>query len=137
MGGARPPFFGPGRRMNTEGENQPADNLRPRFGGPRRRMNPEAEDDQGSTVRPLFFGPGRRPAQELNEESGTTRPERQGRRGRERTKDSQLEQPAKLQAPVIPPVPEPVKAKAKPVRSDSLLEAIIKLVNSILTFKGK
>jgi len=40
-----------------------------------------------------------------------------------------------IHAEDVPPVPAPIKAR--PVRSDSLLEAIIKLVNSILTFKGK
>lgn len=40
--------------------------------------------------------------------------------------------------PVAPPVPQvPAREANKPVRGDSMLEAIIKLVNSLLNFRGK
>ena len=71
MGGARPPFIGPGRRI---------------------RVNPQ----QAEPV---------------------------ARQGEEKSVP-------------IPPVP-PVQAKARPAREDSLLEAIIKLLSSVMSFKRK
>ncbi|HWJ02908.1 MAG TPA: hypothetical protein VNU93_04460, partial [Verrucomicrobiae bacterium] len=49
--------------------------------------------------------------------------------------DKKQQVPLNQPIPVVPPVPVP--EKAKPLRNDSLLEAIIKLVGSIMNFKGK
>jgi len=90
--------------------------------------------------RPPFFGPRRQPLGEETEKTvQDAAPAEQyvmfRRRRQQFNGETETTNQVPAEAPLVPPVPEP--APAKPVRQPSLLEAIIKLVNSILTFKAK
>ncbi|HZW83385.1 MAG TPA: hypothetical protein VFF14_08220 [Candidatus Deferrimicrobium sp.] len=63
---------------------------------------------------------------------------RQGYSGRPRTQlPNRQTRPGTIEVPKHEHEEPPVRAQSKPARNDSLLEALIKLMNSFLRFKGK
>lgn len=127
MGGSRPPFSGP-RRRTPAGAN----GMDPHQGSPamhmprRRRLSPteQGQDPGNDRLAPAIPAPVTRRRRERlvpSEQGQETRPS--------------FPAAAVSLVPEVPPVSETVKPK--PVSSESLLESIVKLVNSILTFKGK
>jgi hypothetical protein len=95
------------------------------FMGPRRRRpsdqvtndsTPELGDKLDSVIPSGRQGYGGRPRKQI--------PNRQPR-------------PRTIEIPKVEHEAPPVRPQSKPVRSDSLLEALIKLMNSVLRFKGK